>query len=323
MAKFEELARMDTPTLIAIAEKVGNISTAIILAIFAFFSIVQVLLFFEVPLPWISKQLEAKEARRFDTFLQKHGQHFKSQIPVLLDEFYTSEASYIAREHDTLAHQILQMAGITRDSFAKIRAEIIELCYKPMGTSPEREQAILSLCKKPPILVDTTQLKEPLYREVKYYLNFVDAVADEHLGPYIGDVLANHIKANVRPEIIQSAAIVVPVRGNALLGVYVARALRRDVVLLRNSPRLCHGQYWDGVLADSCPIIIVHDVAVTGDQLVQAHQLLSPRGHSILGVYCLVERIDKIDYNAMETRNLKLFSITKLNELAITPAVSQ
>jgi orotate phosphoribosyltransferase len=103
-----------------------------------------------------------------------------------------------------------------------------------------------------------------------------------------------------------------------MLGFYTARDLRRPLILMRPEPRLNHGQYWDGVVAQRAPVALLHDVAVTGEQLLESQRLLGNANARVLGVFALVERTDKLRLAKLDGAGLKVSAILSLYEATLS-----
>jgi orotate phosphoribosyltransferase len=290
---------MDNTNLIWLVGLIGNLSIALILTIFAIFSVIQALQFFGVRIWKLSNAIDRRERERVE-----------STVEALFDE----QRDYIRRKYALIGEEMLNSLGLKRTGLHQIRSKIIELMHQPMDTQESLTEALRRVITLPNVLIDTNSIKDPLYREVTFYFNLIDACSDETLGPVIGDILANYIRSSVSPEQLQEVTLVVPNRGNFMLGVHVSRCLRKDVILLRDKPRLSHGQYWDGILEPNRVALIVHDVAVTGSQLMEAQRTMATAGHKVLGVFSLIERSNKVDYQKLQVVGLKLNSVLKLKD---------
>ncbi|MGX7709440.1 phosphoribosyltransferase [Methylobacterium sp. Gmos1] len=266
---------------------------------------------------WFFQALEQRETEKLNRYLDQYEERISSQSRLWLERVFDAEEGYIRAHQDILVGQILHHFGIPSTEFDKLREHAQRLRHAPRRTKAEIEKQLGEMCKKSPILVDTSTLRNPLYGEVRYYLNFVDAMANPSLGASLTEMMASHIRSNVNLQELDNVVIVTPANGNVSLGLETARSLRRPFLFMREKPRVEQGQYWDGSLPHDGVLIIVHDVAVSGDQLVSAYDHLKNKGYNCSRVFCLVERTDKSARSRLAERSMSLIPVLQLDDAAL------
>jgi orotate phosphoribosyltransferase len=289
-----------TETLATIADTIGNIVLLAFIVVLAFQSIVQLLLVSGVPL---SNNLLARLTRA-DRY----------RVRALVQDILYKEHELIRSHGKASVDLVLGQLGLRYDAFEDIRHDILQRIQEPHSTSIERQKNLRGLVVSSAILIDTKSMPDPLYKDVDYYLNFADIMMDATFGPHFGQLLADHVRENVRFDDLARLVLAVPTKGNAMLGFYTARHLNRPLILMRPEPRLNHGQYWDGKIAQHTPVALLHDVAVTGEQLLESQRLLKNAHARVLGVFALVERTDKLRLTRLDEAGLKVSAVLSLDE---------
>lgn len=291
---------LDTATVATIASLIGNLVLLAFIIVLAFQSIIQLLLVAGVPLSnkWLARLTRADRYR----------------TRALIQDILSKEHELIRAHGKASVDLILEQLGLRYDAFADIRRELLQRIQEPHSTAVERRQNLKGLVVSSAILTDTKSMPDPLYKDVDYYLNFADIMMDQTFGPHFGQLLADHVRENARSDDLARLVLAVPTKGNAMLGFYTARQLNRPLILMRPEPRLNHGQYWDGQIAQRTPVALLHDVAVTGEQLLESQRLLKNANANVIGVFALVERIDKLWLTRLNEAGLKVSAILSLDE---------
>lgn len=299
---------MSNELMSTILGMVGNISIVAAVCILTLHSIMGICHAVGIRIPKISDAIDRNEAKRFGTFLEQ------ADWKILVSHVFEKDAQFIHRNNEAVLSQILAITGLQVSQLSKLNSKAIELMFSPRRTENDRQNSLLEICKTSLVLTDSRSLKEPLYGEVRFYLNFSDAMSDRQTGGLVSELMADHIRAHLAPDIVSRCVVITPSNGNVVLGLETARALRRPCLFMRDRPRIEREQYWDGSLPANAVPIIVHDVAVTGEQLAAAREHLLSRGLSCNHVFCLVERPEKGARKRLESASLQLIPILKLSD---------
>lgn len=299
---------MPNEVLSSVLGTVGNIGIIAIVCVLTLHSTIGVCHAVGIRIFKISDAIDNNEAKRFSAFLAK------ADWKELISRVFEKDAQFINRNNEVILSQILSITGLKGSQIAEVNSKTIELLFSPRRTEGDRQNSLREICRGPLVLTDSRSLKEPLYGEVRFYLNFSDAMSDRQTGGLVSEIMADHIRAHLTPDIVSRCVVITPSNGNVVLGLETARALRRPCLFMRDRPRIEREQYWDGSFpADGVPII-VHDVAVTGEQLAAAREHLIYRGLSCSHVFCLVERPEKGARKKLESASLQLIPILQLSD---------
>ncbi len=299
---------MPNEVMSSILGTVGNIGIVAIVCVLTLHSTIGVCHAVGIRIYKISDAIDHNEAKRFSAFLAQ------ADWKELVSRVFEKEVQFINRNNEIILSQILTITGLNVSQMGDLNSKSIELMFSPRRTESDRQNSLLEICKGPLVLTDSRGLKEPLYGEVRFYLNFSDAMSDRQTGGLVSGLMADHIRAHLPPDVIRRCVVITPSDGNVVLGLETARALRRPCLFMRERPRIEREQYWDGSFpADSIPII-VHDVAVTGEQLAAAREHLISRGLSCSHVFCLVERPEKGARQKLDSASLQLIPILQLSD---------
>lgn len=265
-----------------------------------------------VPIPVISKYLRDSEERRLERILKSYfeGDEYKKfKENVVLDTVNETlnayfNNSYKVKEQERLElRQLFRRLNITNGDIEKLRVEIEAILKLPFQTEAEQVEVIEEVCKCSNVIVDQTDEKAKLYKEVDYYLNFVDVMNVDLVADRISVIVANRVKNTFRN--LSDSFILVPVDGNYLLGYKVASILGLPFIMMRSSPRVLENQYWDGDIRNKKNAIMVHDVGVTSNRLVDSANLLVTYSSAAVNkIFMLVDRMDENGKGALKNNGL-------------------
>ncbi|HEX8232300.1 MAG TPA: hypothetical protein VF559_03005 [Caulobacteraceae bacterium] len=264
--------------------------------------------------PFITSAMEKAELRRFQAFLDAQEARELAKVRTYVDTVFRQEHAFVANHEKQLVNLNLSQLGLSHDQLPQLRAEITRMAQIPTDSPEKRADAVRRLSASTPVLLDTRGIDRPLYREVRWYINFADAMFDPTIGPLLATLMANHIRDNLAPDALARAVIVAPRNGNLLFAAMTAEKLRRPIIFLREQPRIREDQVWDGVLPTDGHLVLVHDVAVSGRQLVEAQRLLAARGHRCHELFCLVDRTPAVAKDEIAAEGLDFRPITAVSD---------
>jgi len=299
--------------VVGFMEQFGNGVLLFVIIVLGLQTIVQVVEFAGVRIPWITGIREDRERARFGGYVEELLANDPPRLARLIEGFFVSEHDFIRKYREVSVELVLSQLGLTQQRFSSLRPEILRLISAPAMTAEQREASLQDICASALVRINTKELKEPIYREVEVYLDFVDVMFDPQMGSYLGDLLAQDIRSRLAPEQLEQMVLVAPTKGNVLLAYYAGQKLGRPVVFARPSPRLRRHQYWDGNLPPGAPAAIIHDVLVSGDQLIETHRSLRNAGSPVVGVFGLVDRRPAAARERMTTSGLPAYAITKVD----------
>lgn len=292
----------------------GNWLLVPVFLIFGFATIAQALIVFGVRVPYYSDHLERREAERFSRFLDAVSDADVRKAQALTAAVFQRQREFLISNAKLITDHQLNRLGLVEAQLTDLRAATAGLALRPSGTSEQRIDTLRRWASDPHVCIDAEQLPRAIYRDVRYFLNFADAMFDEAAGPALGQLLAEHIKSALDPQLVARAVLIAPARGNMLLALEAARILRRPTVLMREHPRIRENQFWDGTLSADAYPVIVHDVAVSGAQLINARERLQAHGVNVQDVACLIDRTDEAAKSLLQRAGLRLLPVTTISD---------
>ncbi|MCB2182987.1 MAG: hypothetical protein KQH63_13215 [Desulfobulbaceae bacterium] len=237
----------------------------------------------------------------------------KDRIKNYLQEIYDNEYEFLKENEAWRIDLLLKQLNLHPSQKRLVEKELRKLSRSPIDTKEERENALRSYCKNKLICINTNGKDNLTYKEVKYFLNFFDIMSHGLWRSNISQLMANHIKDELKKLLdINKFCIVVPRRGNFLFGYEVSKALNVPVVFMRNEGRIQENKPWDGSFNRFDNVVIIHDVTVTGKQIVE--DLYNLTGKNVIGLFTLVLRTDKNAFVELSSHNVKVFPVLKFDE---------
>ncbi|MBI4676193.1 MAG: hypothetical protein HY748_01280 [Elusimicrobia bacterium] len=232
--------------------------------------------------PWCRRRREREVSRQIEQMLA-------SQEQMLLQ-----------REQQRLDHLLESIGIINRSYLADIRQAVDFINCISSKFPNDYERQLREICREytRDLQEVSSQGQQRLYQDVRYYVDIDEATTN----PVFADRLAEILQAFIAQKLaqlpedpgraIQCLKIAIPYGGNVRLGAELARRLKRPLVTIRSEPKVTKDRYWDGKLDKTDILIIVNDVAVTGDRLVRTAQTIRERGAQISHVFVLIERTE-------------------------------
>lgn len=162
---------------------------------------------------------------------------------------------------------------------------------------------------------------------VKYYINLTDIMfqkplkyQDYHdydlnkmapLAIQLSNMLAQLIQETLG-NFRENTKVVIPTDSNFLFGIKVSDILGIPFVKMRLTPKILMNQRWDGILNSGDNVIIVHDVLVTGSQILDTMASF-PGNMNIYGLFCLIQRTDYQE-EVDRLKDISIYSLLKLSD---------
>ena len=168
---------------------------------------------------------------------------------------------------------------------------------------------------KPQILIDQSKddNEKYTYGKVQYYVNFNDLMYSKSFAEEISHVLTFFIREKEK-EIKKITKVIIPYDGNFILGFEVGQNLGKSLIKIRpKDGKIEKDKPWEGTLDFSDQVIIIHDVLVTGDQILEAINKIRKKCKKIIGIYCLIRRKD-FPQNLEKLKGFKVESILEVND---------
>ena len=220
-----------------------------------------------------------------------YGEDF-SRFSELLEVYFEKDLAFTKSHHQAQTDYIMQKLGINHsemlDSLLKLRV----MHLKNEEDAIARMQHILK-GRSNIIVKQKENPADRTYKEVRFYIDFVSSMRDDEYGKELSKTFARYILLDMKEEIKGITKVVIPADSNFLLGFKVAETLGCPPVIMREKRgRIYEDRPWDGELSPGDTVIIVHDVLVSGDQVVAAMKKLRDFGVKIRAVYCIVNRLE-------------------------------
>lgn len=288
-----------SPPFVTYGEAGMNVLDGITTLTIAFLGIVTILDLFQafgwdVLVPTYITEAKAKKEedvvkKVIDTY---YGKDF-SRFSELLEVYFKKDLAYVKSNQQTRADYILHRLGIKR---SEMLDELIRLRAMPLADKEAAIKRIEYLLKEMPAII-IKQAEDPAdrtYKEVQFYIDFISSMRDNEYGKELSQTFSRYIELDIKDRSIEGVTkVVIPADSNFLLGFKVAENLDCPPVIMRTKKgRIFENRPWDGELSCSDKVIIVHDVLVTGDQIVNTMKTLKSFGVEVSGVYCIVHRLE-------------------------------
>jgi orotate phosphoribosyltransferase len=246
-----------------------------------------------------------------DFFIKVKEQNQNKMIQDIIEAYFEKESFYIQEYNDQRMNYFLSQLGISLNYISKIKLDIIKMRSMPLKGIDDAKKSLEYIITRDYVIID--QDKYPpadlTYNEVKYYINFVDLMYDAYFSKQITKIMCMLIAENIAPF----DKIVVPYDSNFLLAFEVGKRMGKPIVTMRKKAgRVLRDQCWDGSLNPTDRIIILHDVLVSGKQIINSIDKIPTC--EVVGFYCLVARIDNSGMEALKERGIKINSILQLDD---------
>lgn len=227
-----------------------------------------------------------------DFFVHAKEEKHKKEAESYIEEYIKEDINFFQDQSEEKISFIMSQLGINKNQLDKIRLELIKMRCMPLKTLDDAKRKLECLAKNDePIVIDQKRYDSSkiCYKEVRYYINTMDIMFIPDYASELSSVLAFLISENADLQAIDK--LVIPYDSNFLLGVEVGRQLGKPIVKMRKGQgKILTEQCWDGKLSPGERVIIIHDVLVSGEQIIDTIHKLSQKNCSIEGFFCLITR---------------------------------
>lgn len=217
----------------------------------------------------------------------------KKELQDYMEEYFRQDVNFLNDYSEERISFLMSQLGVNKTQLDKIRLELIKMRCMPLKTLDDAKRKMERLVKSDyPIVIDHNSMdgSKICYKKVRYYVNTVDMMFMPDYARELSSILAFLITE--KADLSGIDKLVIPYDSNFLLGIEVGKKLGKSVVKMRRSRgKIETEKLWDGSLAPDDRVIIVHDVLVSGDQVVHAMNTL-PSTCSVEGFFCLITRTE-------------------------------
>ena len=274
-----------------------------------------------------SFMIEAKRKNEEDAIKKVidtyYGEDF-SRYSDLLEVYFEKDFAFVESCQQARTDYILEKLRLTQPEYDKALDCLVRLRAMPLANTQDAVDRIEHILRKMPgvIVRQAERLVDRTYKEVQFYLDFVSSMREDEYGKEIAETFARYIMLDLQEQNIKDITkVVIPADSNFLLGFKVGESLGYPQVIMRNSEgRIFRNRPWDGELKPSDKVIIVHDVLVSGAQVVSAMKKIRHSVSEIAAVYCIVNRLEYPgeDEVCREDRNCQVRAMLELNDKIIS-----
>ena len=232
----------------------------------------------------------------------------------VLEEYFHKEFNFLQDCSEDRTSYIMGQLGITSSQFEKLRVELARMRCLPLKNLEDAQEKMKQLIKCKLFVVDLTRIDpaKRTYKYVDYYLNFNDAVYVTSICRELVAVMQLLILNKSVPSKFDK--IVIPYDSNLVLGMELGKQLAKPVVHMRKEEgRIEKEKCWDGELALTDKVIIVHDVLVTSKQILHTLNNL-PTTCEVIGLFCLVARKEWSGTEELKQRNIPVERVLSLSD---------
>lgn len=211
---------------------------------------------------------------------------------------------------------ILSQLGITKSQLDEIRLELIRMRCIPLKSLDDAKEKIKSLATSGyPIVIDqdTIDASKLCYNKVQYFINIMDIMFIPDYASELSAILAFLITEKM-DDLTKIDKLIIPYDSNFLLGVEVGKKLGKSVVKMRyNKGKIETEKVWDGNLDITDRVIIIHDVLVSGEQIIDTINKI-PKSCTILGFFCLIVRKEWKGKKTLTNKRIKCYEVIEIDD---------
>lgn len=241
----------------------------------------------------------------------------KKTIANYTEEFFKKELEYYTQYNDARLSYLLNQLGLDRNQFDKLKMEMLKIRLMPMRDLNDAKAKMKKLLGTASIIesVKEKPSDELVYKEVKNYINLTDIMFYDIYKKQISDCLAELILEKEETDNIAFDRVAVSNRGNFLLGVGISERLNKALIRVTKDPMVFKSKKWIGNFPSDSKTIFVHDVLVSGSQIVDSINAIKEHT-SVTAIFCLVKRIEHGGEKKIkdEFPDMKIYSLLDLNE---------
>lgn len=224
-----------------------------------------------------------------------YGKDFK-RYSGLLSTYFEKDQQFAESINEKRIAYFMNQIGISKKEFDSLLVELVRLQAMALKDTDDAVARIKYLLQRVAIIKQNADPANRVYPHVRYYIDFISIMRNDDFNFEIASTFACFIKKEMPPEDFKKIdKIIIPEDSNYLLGFRVGTILGiPQVIIRRKKGRIYENQPWDGNLKRNDRVIIIHDVLVTGNQVVDAAKKIKREFSEIeiFGLYCIVHRTD-------------------------------
>lgn len=243
------------------------------------------------------------------------------------EAYFKSEINYIKNYSNERINHVLSQLKLKDSQFNELRLELIRMRSLPLKDLKDAEEKIKEFIRsghkpfndfsKNSAVVNLKEINSAkrTYNNVDYFLNFHDAM-------YSADNFADFVRVmnlliceKIGADNFDTIAI--PFDSNVILGVEVAKLFGKPVVKMRKDKgKLEIDHLWDGEFGNGNRVLIVHDVLVSGEQIIHVKNHI-PSRFEVVALCCLAARTDDKGLETLKKENIRVERVIDLSDSEI------
>lgn len=244
----------------------------------------------------------------------KEKKHAKD-VQICIEEYIKKDVNFLQDYSEERIDFILSQLGINKNQFDRIKLELIRMRCIPLKNMEDAKEKIrnLLICNYPIIInQDEMDSAKICYNRVKYYINIMDVMFIPDYASELSSILSFLITEKIDLSTIDK--LVIPHDSNFLLGVEVGKRLGKSVVKMRyKKGKIETKKCWDGNLDSTDRVIIIHDVLVSGEQIIDTVNKL-PVSCNVVGFFCLITRKEWNGKQKIKERNIPCYEVLEIDD---------
>lgn len=249
--------------------------------------------------------------------MERRRQKEKELASQYMSAAYSEDIKFVRAYDEARMDYFMSQLGISKSHMDDLRLDLVKLRVMPIKTIEDAREKVKYLigCDSCTVRQRERPDSEITYKKVDYFINFVDLMYISEYAREISAALGLLIQENIELQKIDK--IVVPYDSNFLLAFELGKLLGKPIVNIRRTQgKIIREQHWDGILSPTDRVIVIHDVLVTGQQVVESMRKL-PESCEQLAFFCLVSRKEWPGKKAVEDRGIPFFSLLELDDSGI------
>lgn len=249
------------------------------------------------------------------------------------DEYFRHEINFIKNYANERTNHVLAQLKLNDSQFSKLRLELIRIRSLPLRNLKDAESKIKEFIRsgyepfnsfsRNSAVVNLKEIDSAkrTYNNVDYFLNFHDAM---YSAEYFADfVRVMHLLICEKIGVDNFDTIAIPYDSNVILGVEVAKLFGKPVVKMRKDRgKLEIDHLWDGEFSNGNRVLIVHDVLVSGEQIIHTKNHI-PSRCEIVALCCLATRKDVNGLEVLQRENVRVERVIDLSDAEIESLMNQ
>lgn len=245
------------------------------------------------------------------TLMQKN----RYEIQKYLEAYFKEDVNFLHNYAKDRIRFLTTQLGVNEEQLDKIRLDLIKMRCVPLGNLENAEEKIKYIVRSNyPVIINQNEIDSSKlsYNKVQYFINFTDMMFLEDYAREFSSILAFLISEKC--NLLEIDKLVIPYDSNFLLGVEVGKRLGKPVVKMRSEKGKIEAEKcWEGNLDTNDKVIIIHDVLVTGNQIIKTLNRL-PETCQVRELYCLIARKEWKGIEQLKQKNISVHRIMDLDD---------